>query len=134
MSNPQIEITQLLETYFAKQEDFDGEGMLAAWHPEGKMYLVGNNNEFRIVTVEEQAGHIKTAKERMPDIQVKFVIDEIEQVAVYDDLIASVHVRWRMIFPEGYGRHRTFFNLAKVDGLWGIVNTVDRGLQEMPEE
>ncbi len=61
------------------------------------------------------------------------MIDEIEQVAVHDGLIASVHVRWRMIFPEGYGKHRTFFNLAKIDGVWGIVNTVDRGFQVMPE-
>ena len=128
------EIIQLLEAYFANQEAFDGENMLNFWHPGGQMYLVGNNNEFRIVTIEEQASHIKEAKERVPDIQVQFVIDEVEQIAIHDDLIASAHLRWRMIFPEGYGKHRTFFNLANIDGKWGIVNTVDRGFQVMPED
>lgn len=128
------EIVQLLEAYFSIQSDFDGDALASFWHPNGKMYLVGNSNEFRIVSIEEQAGHIKAAKARMPEIEVQFVIDEIEQVAVHDDLIASAHVRWRMIFPEGYGKHRTFFNLAKIAGQWGIVNTVDRGLQVMPEE
>ena len=128
------EILHLLETYFSQQEAFDGESMLKSWHPEGKMYLVGNNNEFRIVTIEEQAGHIKEAKEQVPDIRVQFVIDEVEQISIHDDLIASAHLRWRMIFPEGYGKHRTFFNLANIDGKWGIVNTVDRGFQVMLEE
>ena len=134
MSRTKDEILILLETYFSYQEAFNGDGMLASWYPGGKMYLVGNNNEFRIVTIEEQVGHIKEVKERVPDIQVQFVIDEVEQIAVHDDLIASAHLRWRMIFPEGYGQHRTFFNLAKIDGKWGIVNSVDRGFQAMPEE
>ena len=127
------EIVRLLEAYFSVQSDFDGEALASFWHPNGKMYLVGNSNEFRIVSIEEQAGHIKEVKARVPEIKVQFVIDEIEQVAVHDDLIASAHVRWRMIFPEGYGKHRTFFNLAKIEGQWGIVNTVDRGLQVVPE-
>ena len=130
----EAEIVQLLEAYFSVQSTFDGEAIASFWHPNGKMYLVGNSNEFRIVSIEEQAEQIKAAKARMPEIEVQFVIDEIEQVAVHDDLIASAHVRWRMIFPEGYGKHRTFFNLAKIAGRWGIVNTVDRGLQVMPEE
>jgi hypothetical protein len=134
MSGPQAEIIQLIEAYFAVQSEFDGEAMASFWHPAGKMYLVGNSNEFRIVSIEEQAGHIKETKERLPEINVQFVIDEIEQVSVHDDLIASAHVRWRMIFPEGYGKHRSFFNLAKIAGKWGIVNTVDRGFQVMPGE
>jgi len=63
------------------------------------------------------------------EYQVKFVIDDIERIALHDDLIASVHVRWGMIFPDGYGKHRSFYNLAKVDGKWGIINVVDRGLE-----
>ncbi len=134
MSTTEETVIELLKTYFSQQEAFDADAMLQAWHPNGMMYLVGNANEFRVVSIEEQAAQIRAVRQQMPDMQVKFVIDEIEQVAVHDDLIASLHVRWRMIFPEGYGRHRTFFNLANIDGVWGIVNTVDRGLQEMPEE
>ena len=132
--NAKDEIIQLIEAYFNKQSDFDGEGMLNYWHLDGKMYLVGNLGEFRAVTIEEQVNHMKDAKESVPDLKVDFVIDEIEQVAVHDDLIASVHLRYRMVFPEGYGNHRCFYNLAKIDGVWGIVNVVDRGFQVMPEE
>jgi hypothetical protein len=123
------EIIQHIEAYFARQSDFDGDAMLEAWHSGGVMYLVGNQNEFRVVTVEEQASHVKETKERVPDLRVEFVLDEIEQVVVHDELIASAHVRYRMIFPEGYGRHRCFYNLAKIEGKWGIVNAVDRGIQ-----
>ena len=133
MSDSQNEITQFIEAYFKRQSDFDGEGMLEFWHPAGKMHLVGNQGEFRVVTVEEQANHVKEARERMPDLSVEFVLDEIEQVIVHEGLIASVHVRYRMIFLEGYGKHRCFYQLANMDGQWGIVSSVDRGFQVMPE-
>jgi hypothetical protein len=127
-------ITKMIEAYFARQSEFDGDGMLEFWHPGGMMYLVGNNNEFRIVTVEEQAAHIKETRERVPDLKVHFQIETIEQVVEHEDLIASVHVRYRMILPDGYGKHRCFYNLAKIEGKWGIVNAVDRGFQEMQAE
>ena len=133
MSQSEGEIKQLLEAYFAVQSEFDGKGMLKYWHAEGVMYLVGNQGEFRVVTIEEQVSHMAKAKEHIPDLAVDFVIDEIEQIAVHDDLIASAHVRYRMILPEGYGKHRCFYNLAKMEGKWGIVNTVDRGLEILPE-
>jgi hypothetical protein len=38
-----------------------------------------------------------------------------------------------MIFPNSYGVHCIFFNLAKIEVKWGIVNTVDRGFQVMEE-
>jgi len=129
VSNTCEEIVQFIEAYFARQSDFDGEGMLEFWHAGGKMYLVGNDQTFRVVTVEEQARHIQEAKARVPDLQVEFVLDEVEKVEVQDELIASVHVRYRMLLPEGYGKHRCFYNLAKIDGKWGIVNAVDRGIQ-----
>ena len=131
MATHREKIVQLLETYFRQQEAFDGNEMQKSWHPKGMMYLVGNSGQFRIVSIEEQVAHLKEAKERMPDINIKFIIDEIEQISVHDDLIASAHIRWRMIFPEGYGKHRTFFNLANINGVWSIVNTVDRGFQVM---
>ena len=133
MSQVNEEINQLIEAYFLSQSGFDGEKMLEFWFPKGKMFLVGNQNVFRVVTVEEQTHHMKDVKIRMPDIAVKFVMDEIEQVAVHDDLIASVHARYRMVFPEGYGKHRCFFNLVKVDGNWKIVNVVDRGFEILSE-
>ena len=134
MTSVKREISQLLEAYFARQSMFDGDGMLEFWHPGGRMYLVGNQNEFRVVTIEEQVSHIKDANERVPDLKVEFILDEIEQVAVQEDLIASAHVRYRMIFPEGYGKHRCFYNLAKIGGKWGIVNVVDRGFQILSSE
>ena len=134
VSNTKDEFVQLIEAYFTAQSGFDGDRILKFWHPEGKMYLVGNQDEFRVVTIEDQISHMEDAKERVSDLTVDFVIDEIEQVAVHDDLIASIHIRYRMIFPEGYGEHRCFYNLAKIKGVWGIVNAVDRGFQVMPKE
>jgi hypothetical protein len=123
------ELVQFIKAYFASQSAFDGDGMLGFWHAGARMYLVGNANTFRVVTIEEQVNHIKEAKARVPDLRVEFLLDEVEQVVVQDELIASVHVRYRMMLPEGYGEHRCFYNLAKVDGKWGIVNAVDRGIQ-----
>ena len=134
MSVTDDEITKMIEVYFAKQSEFDGDSMLDFWHPGGMMYLVGNNNEFRIVTAEDQAAHVKEAKERVPDLKVHFQIEKIEQAIVHEDLIASVHVRYRMTFPGGYGKHRCFYNLAKIEGKWRIVNSVDRGFQVMQAE
>ena len=79
MTDARSEITQLLETYFARQSLFDGDGMLEFWHPEGRMYLVGNQNDFRVVTIEEQVSHIKDAKESGPDLKVEFVLDNLAQ-------------------------------------------------------
>ena len=128
------ELTQFFDKYFARQSDFDGDGMLEFWHSDGMMYLVGNENQFRVVCILDQIGHIKEAKKHRPDMSVEFTLDEIEQITTYDELIASVHVRYRMIFPGGYGQHRCFYNLAKIDGKWLIANAVDRGLQVLPEE
>lgn len=129
MTQTNQEIIHFIEAYFARQSEFDGDGMLEFWHPEGRLYLVGNQNVFRIVSIEEQVRHIKEAKESVPDLKIEFVLDEIEQVTVQEDLIASVHVRYRMLMPQGYGKHRCFYHLAKIDGKWGFVNAVDRGYQ-----
>lgn len=134
MSVTDSEITKMIEAYFSIQSEFDGDGMLGFWHSGGMMYLVGNNNEFRIVSVEDQASHIKEAKDRVPDLKVHFEIEKIEQVVIHEDLIASVHVLYRMVFPDGYGKHRCFYNLAKIEGKWMIVNAVDRGFQVMEAE
>jgi len=80
MSTTKEEITQLIQAYFTRQSDVDGEGLLAFWHPAGQMYLVGNQGEFRVVTIEEQVGHIKDSKTHRPDLRVEFVLEEIEQV------------------------------------------------------
>ena len=134
MSQQNEEITQLVEAYFAQQSEFDGDGMLGFWHPDGMMFLVGNQNEFRVVSIQEQASHIKEAKKHRPDLTVEFILDEIEQITTHEDLIASVHVRYRMVFPEGHGEHRCFYNLAKIDGKWRIANSVDRGFQVLQGE
>ena len=128
------EITKLLENYFTAQSDFGADTVLDFWHPGGDLYLVGNQGEFRVVTIEEQIAHTKEAKTMVPDLKVEFLLDEIELVTVHEDLIASVHVRYRMLFPEGQGVHRCFYNLAKIDGQWGIVNAVDRGFQSLLTE
>jgi hypothetical protein len=97
------------------------------------MYLVGNDGDFRVVSAETQASHIDDVGRKVPDLQVGFEIDEIESLTIHDDLIASVHVRWRMVFPGSFGRHLTFFNLVNMDGGWVIVNIVDRGFEEKGE-
>lgn len=132
--NIKEEIVEFIEAYFAARSKFDGIAVRDFWYPEGKMFLVGNQGEFRVVTNEEQADHVKQTKQAVPDLTVEFVLDEIEQIQFHDDLIASVHVRYRMVFPEGYGKHRSFLNLTKIDGSWQIVNAVDRGLQVIPED
>jgi len=129
MSIGEDEVIKFIEAYFSKQSGFDGESMLDFWHPGGRLFLVGNSNEFRVVSIEEQASHLKEARERLPDLMVDFNIEEFEQVVIHEELIASVHVRYRMTFPEGYGKHRCFFNLARITGKWKIVNVVDRGFQ-----
>ena len=128
-TDEQIEIREFITAYFIAQSAFDGVKMLDFWHSDGMMYLVGNQSEFRVVAAKEQAEHIKAAKEHNPDLAVKFVLDEVEQVILHEELIASVHVQYRMVFPEGHGKHRCFFNLAKMDGKWKIANVVDRGFQ-----
>ncbi len=128
------EIIHFIKSYFAARAKFNGIDVRRFWYPEGKMFLVGNQGTFRIVTNEKQAEHIQKTNEKRPELKVDFVLDEIEQVQVHDDLIATVHVRYRMIFPEGYGQHRSFINMAKIDGTWMIVNAVDRGLEVSPDD
>ncbi len=132
MSDKQF-FLEFFETYFAQQAGFNGDHLLDYWHPNGIMHIVGNAGEFRTTTIEDQIKGMQAARERMPDLKVDFVIDEIEQIAIHDDLIASIHVRYRMVFPEGYGQHRTFFNLANINGKWGVVHALDRGVEVLPE-
>lgn len=134
MCESKNEISQFLVDYFEKQSLFDGESLMAFWHPGGMLHLVGNRNVFRVLSIEDHVGHIKKVNEKMPDLKVEFVLDEIEQIVVHEDLIASAHVRYRMLFDEGYGRHRCFFSLTKVEGKWGFVNTVDRGFEVLEAE
>ena len=133
MSTNQEKVTQLVKDYVTRQSEFCGDVIRNAWHPDGMMYLVGNDGKFRVVSAETQAGHLDDVRRKAPDLQVGFEIDEIEGLTIHDDLIASVHVRWRMVFPDSFGRHRTFFNLANMDGNWVIVNIVDRGFEEKGE-
>lgn len=134
MSAAENDVIQFIEAYFSKQSEFDGQAMLEFWQPGGRLFLVGNNNEFRVVSIEDQVSHLKEAKERLPDLTVDFNIEEFEQVVVHEELIASLHLRYRMTFPEGYGKHRCFFNLARITGEWKIVNVVDRGFQVLPAD
>ena len=134
MSDSKYAISDLIQAYFKERSKFNGDGLLKYWQPQGKLFLVGNQGNFRIVTIEEQTDHMKEVRTAMPDFKISFKLDEIEQIKVYDDLIASVHVRYRMLLPAGYGQHRCFFNLAKIEGKWKIVNTVDRGIEVLPDD
>jgi hypothetical protein len=68
MTNSRDDVVQIIESFFRYQEAFDGNGMLNVWHSGGRMYLVGNNNEFRVVSIEEQSEHINQVKNKVPDI------------------------------------------------------------------
>ena len=129
MPNSEEQITRVLDDFFQAQEAFDGAAVLAAWHPGGMLYLVGNDGRFRVVTIEEQAAHLDEVRVRVPGLRVRFEVEAVEGLAIQDDLIASLHVRWRMIMPESEGRHRSFYHLANMDGRWGLVSAVDRGFE-----
>ncbi len=122
-------LTAFFEKYFQAQSGFNGSHLMDYWRPGGILHTVGNAGEFHTRTIEKQIEGMKAAQERIPGLKVDFVIDEIEQIAVHDDLIASVHIRYRMIFPDGYGKHRSFFSLTKIDQEWGIVSALDRGFE-----
>jgi len=68
MTNSRDDVLQIIESFFRHQEAFDGKGILSVWHSGGRMYLVGNNNEFRVVSIEEQSEHINQVKDKVPDI------------------------------------------------------------------
>ena len=133
MADSEEQIRRVLEEFFRAQETFDGAAVLAAWHPGGRLYPVGNTGQFRVVSIEEQAAHLDEVRVRVPGLRVRFEVEAVEGLAVHDDLIASLHVRWRMIMPESEGRHRSFYHLANMDGRWGLVSAVDRGF-EVPAE
>ena len=70
MPNAKGEIVQLIEAYFSRQSEFDGDGMPNYWNTEEKMHLVGDQGEFRVVIIEEQVEYMKEAKERVPELTV----------------------------------------------------------------
>ena len=129
--NDQSKIKTLLANLFAAQSAFDGAKMLAAFHEGAMLHLVGNNNTFRVTSAEEQAAHLDQVRARVPDLKVELVLDEIEKISIHEGLIASVHLRYRMLMPGSMGMHRAFYNLACMDGQWGIVNIVDRGFEKV---
>ena len=122
-------VINVIEEFFRLQGEFDGDGILNLWHTEGMVYMVGNNNQFRINSIKEQCAHINEVKKKVPDIRVDFLIDSVEEVSIQDDLIATARVQWRMMMLDSYGKHRSFYNLVKIGGRWVIVNVVDRGLE-----
>ena len=88
---------------------------------------------FELLRLKTRPIHIDEVKLKIPDLQVGFEIDEFENLTLHDDLIASVHVCWRMVFPNSLGASSNqFFNLANMDGRLGNYcnHIVDRGFEE----
>lgn len=119
-------IQLLLQTYFQYFADFDGSGMNALWHPEGKQFNVGNRNEFLVRTPKTFTERWEAIRERV-DFTMTIEIDDMSHIAVYDALIASAEVKWRMLMPDSWGEHCSYFHLIKQDDAWKIAGVVDRG-------
>ena len=119
-------IRELLQTYYRCFAKFDGEGMKALWHPEGKLFNVGNRNAFIIRDPATFTERWSVIKQKL-DSELSIEIDDMHHIVAYDTLIASAEVKWRMVMPDSWGEHCSYFNLAKIDGTWQIVGMVDRG-------
>ena len=120
------QIRELLQTYYRCFAKFDGEGMNALWHPEGKLFNVGNRNEFLIRDPATFTERWSVIKEKL-DYELTIEIDDMRHIVVYDGLIASAEVKWRMVMPDSWGEHCSYYHLAKIDGVWQIAGVVDRG-------
>ena len=119
------EVKKVLRLYHDSCERFDDAQVSEILHPEARMFNVGNDNQFFIRSQQEfVAGAVIAPREHQ--VELKFDV-EIQRVDVYDDLVATAQVFNRVTYSDSRGEHHSFINLAKIDGVWYIVNVLDRG-------
>jgi hypothetical protein len=127
-------IRDLIEKYTKCNETSDWESFIELWHPEARRLNVGNNNQLLITPTDDikkfSFDGLKNLKQQMPDADIRFEIDEFTHIDIYDNVVASVELKWKMFLPGSKGTHKTYFHLVKLDDLWIIVNVLDRGFEE----
>ncbi len=118
-------VKEVLKLYHDSCERFDDVQVSELLHPKAQMFNVGNDNQFFIRSRQEfVAGAVIAPREHQ--VELKFDV-EIQRVDVYDDLIATAQVLNHITYSDSQGEHHSFINLAKIDGVWYIVNVLDRG-------
>lgn len=131
-----IEIPQIrktLQDYFEALVNGDSEKFQAIWHPQAKIFGVGNSKIIQIDSINEIISHriegLQKAKTSIPGFDVDFTIIKIANLYVRD-IIATVDIMWQMIMPDTVGNHSTSFQLVKQNDIWLIVSVLDMGLEE----
>ncbi len=69
----------------------------------------------------------------LPDF-VGIELESIQDVQVFDDQIASVHILYDMVEASTkkkhiVGKHSSILSLIRIDGIWMIVSLVDYGVE-----
>ncbi len=126
-------IKKTLQDYFESLVNCDSEKFETIWHPEAKIFGIGNSKILQIDSLNEIIKHrikgLQKAKISIPGFDVDFIIKKIGNMYV-KDIIATVDIIWQMIMPETVGNHSTSFQLAKQNDKWLIVSVLDMGLEE----
>lgn len=104
------------------------------WHPEARRFGIGNSMELGVMNKEEiikfSINGLKGLKKQLPNPEIiNFTIDEIIDIKCIEGVIASVELKWHMVLPGSKGTHHTFIQFAKQDGMWYIVNVLDKGYE-----
>ncbi|MHA1212584.1 MAG: nuclear transport factor 2 family protein [Candidatus Heimdallarchaeota archaeon] len=115
----------------------DIEKFQKLWHPNAHRFGLGNTNELYSFSRSEICEHMQqliAAKKDNPALaQIKIIFDEIDFIRIYQNLTASVGVKWHMTMPDSMGKHYSFYHLAKQGDTWQIVNVLDRGFEYKEE-
>lgn len=130
---PQIKKT--LQDYFESLVNSDSEKFRTIWHPEAKIFGIGNSKILQIDSLNEIITHringLQKAKTTIPGFDVDFTITRIANLYIRD-FIATADILWQMIMPDTVGNHVTSFQIAKQDEKWLIVSVLDMGFEEGP--
>ncbi len=65
---------------------------------------------------------------------VNIELDSVQEIRIFDDQIASVHITYNMTERNTnsfhvVGKHSSLLNLIKIDGIWTIVSMADYGVE-----
>ena len=128
-------LKELAEDFIHILEESDEEKFKDIWHPKAIRFGIGNSKELMTMNKEEMIkfsiNGLKGLKDQLPNPEIiKFTIDEILQIRIYEGLIGSVELKWNMVLPGSKGNHHTFIQFAKDKDKWLIVNVLDRGFEE----
>ncbi|MFX0116847.1 MAG: nuclear transport factor 2 family protein [Candidatus Hodarchaeota archaeon] len=133
-STGEQEVKKIVISFYDSLVNGDEETFLKLWHPNARRFGLGNNNKLYSFSKDEILNYtlrgLKNFRAQNPEHKFEQNIDEIFHVYVFQDLVASVGVKYHMIMPEGRGNHVSLLHLAKDGEKWLIVGQVDRGLEQ----